>query len=291
MKLEGPEFKPVIVIGAPRSGTNMLRDLLCLLPGTGTWPCDEINYIWRHGNVRYPSDEFSRDMATQDVKCYIQKQFQRLARSGNYSTVVEKTCANSLRVGFIDAVVPDAKYIFIVRDGVDVVASAMLRWKASLDIPYLARKARYVPVSDLPYYAARYIGNRIRRLISPEGRLAIWGPQLDGMARLQQHYSLPQISALQWKACVNNAERDLSEIESERTISVRYEGFVNNPAEEFKRLTEFIGVDISSDVLNTVSENVSDASVGKGRAALEASELSDILLLISDELGRYGYHA
>ena len=48
----------VIIIGAPRSGTNMLRDALTALPDCGTWPCDEINYVWRHGNVGFPSDEF-----------------------------------------------------------------------------------------------------------------------------------------------------------------------------------------------------------------------------------------
>ena len=43
--------QPVVIIGAARSGTNMLRDVLVKLPGVGTWPCDEINYIWRHGNA------------------------------------------------------------------------------------------------------------------------------------------------------------------------------------------------------------------------------------------------
>ena len=37
--------KPVVIIGAPRSGTNMLRDVLCDWPGVVTWPCDEINLI------------------------------------------------------------------------------------------------------------------------------------------------------------------------------------------------------------------------------------------------------
>ena len=54
----------IVLVGAPRSGTNMLRDVLTALDGIGTWPCDEINYIWRHGNVRYPSDELPRENAT-----------------------------------------------------------------------------------------------------------------------------------------------------------------------------------------------------------------------------------
>ena len=46
--------RDVVIIGAPRSGTNMLRDVLTSLPGFATWPCDEINLIWRHGNRDLP---------------------------------------------------------------------------------------------------------------------------------------------------------------------------------------------------------------------------------------------
>ena len=112
--------RPVVIIGAPRSGTNMLRDVLCRVPGLGTWPCDEINYIWRHGNVRYSSDEFTVDMARPIVRRSIQRRFaeqQKLHR-----VVVEKTCANSLRVPFVDKVIPQARYVFIVRDGIDAVS-------------------------------------------------------------------------------------------------------------------------------------------------------------------------
>jgi len=54
---------PIIIVGAGRSGTNMLRDLLAQLPEFSTWPCDEINYIWRHGNRGFETDEFTREMA------------------------------------------------------------------------------------------------------------------------------------------------------------------------------------------------------------------------------------
>ena len=60
----------VFIIGAPRSGTNMLRNILTNFDGVKTWPCDEINYILRHGNVRHPSDEFGVEHATPEVKQY-----------------------------------------------------------------------------------------------------------------------------------------------------------------------------------------------------------------------------
>ncbi len=70
-------FQPVIIIGAARSGTNMLRDLLVELPAVGTWPCDEINYIWRHFNAAHPDDEFPPELATPRVRDYLRQSFAR----------------------------------------------------------------------------------------------------------------------------------------------------------------------------------------------------------------------
>jgi len=279
----------VVIIGAPRSGTNMLRDLLVTLPSVGTWPCDEINYIWRHGNVYYPSDEFTREMATPKVKEYIRTQFDSLANSHQLEVVVEKTCANSLRVGFVDEVLPDARYIFIVRDGVDVVASAMLRWKAKLDIPYILKKTRYVPVSDLAYYASHYLANRVYRLLSKDKRLAFWGPKMNDMESLLSKYSLEQICALQWKTCVNKSENDLGKISSSRVLHVTYENFILNPKTEFVRIVEFMGRKIPENILDRVCGKVSVTSIGKGRASLTPVELNNILPLIKEELVCYGY--
>lgn len=72
--------RPIVIIGAPRSGTNMLRDALCQVSGPGTWPCDEINAVWRCGNGRHPTDELRLEHARPEVKRYIRRAFDRLAR-------------------------------------------------------------------------------------------------------------------------------------------------------------------------------------------------------------------
>ncbi|MEL7430325.1 MAG: sulfotransferase [Pseudomonadota bacterium] len=132
---------PIIIIGAGRSGTNVLRDCLTAANGLVTWPCDEINLIWRHGNLRHPTDVFGAAQANASVRHYIQSAFDQICRKEGGDTVVEKTCANTLRVPFIDAIFPDARYINIVRDGRDVTASAMKRWRSSVDWPYMKRIA------------------------------------------------------------------------------------------------------------------------------------------------------
>ena len=279
--------KPVVIIGAPRSGTNMLRDVLCRLPGYTTWPCDEINYIWRHGNVRFPSDEFTAEMARPAVAEYIRAAFRKRAQSGD--VVVEKTCANSLRVPFVDAVIPDAHYVFIVRDGLDVVASAMKRWTAELDFGYLARKARFVPVSDLPYYGSRYLMNRLYRLFSGNQRLAFWGPQLAGMQEILQRHSLEQVCALQWKRCVDLAANAFAGSTGNRAVSVRYENFAADPGAELERILVFLGESFERDDISFATSIVRSSSLGKGRRELPRDVHDQTFPLIADTLSAHGY--
>jgi len=280
---------PVIIIGAPRSGTNMLRDALTELSGVGTWPCDEINYIWRHGNVRHPSDIFTAEMARSEVQNYIKHQFGKLAVSQALDVIVEKTCASSLRVGFIDRIFPDAKYVFIVRDGMDVVGSAIKRWTADLDIPYILRKARYVPPTDLPYYALRYFGHRLYRLISKEKRLALWGPAMDNIDELWEKYTLTEVCALQWQACVEESEYHFTSISTDRICRVKYEDFVRQPVMEFSKIVDFLGKQVPSHVNRYLQENISSGSLGKGRKSLGAVGLASLRPLIAPTLDRYGY--
>lgn len=282
-------YQKVIIIGAPRSGTNMLRDLLVELPGVGTWPCDEINYIWRHGNVLFPSDQFTPEMASPSIKQYIQGHFDSYANKNNLNVLVEKTCANSLRVDFVNEVVPDAKYIFIVRDGLDAVGSAMLRWKADLDIPYLLKKLRYVPPTDLPYYGLRYFRHRFYRIFSGEKRLAIWGPVLSEMKAILKKRTLDESCALQWAVCVDSSEQAFSHIPSERVLRVKYEDFVLNPVEKFGKVANFVGKSMSHDFEMKLASRVSASSVGKGRAQLGVKDIERLTPLIETTLTRYGY--
>lgn len=282
-------YQPVIIVGAPRSGTNMLRDVLCSIEGIDTWPCDEINYIWRHDNVRWPSDEIPKDRATKRAVRYIRTCFDAQAREAGCEVLVEKTCANSLRVPFVDEVVPEAKYIFIVRDGIDATGSAKLRWRAPLDIPYIMKKVRYVPKLDLPYYALRYLGARLHRLISKEGRLGFWGPALDDMPRILKEHTLDEVCAIQWQRCVDSSASALDGIPQERKCFLRYEDFVVNPEEGLSSVLEFLGRHANADAVADAVSSVSSRSVGLGRENLGEEKVAQLERLVRPTLEKYGY--
>ena len=203
--------------------------------------------------------------------------------------MVEKTCANSLRVPFVDAVVPEAKFIFIYRDGIDVTVSAKARWTAELDISYVLKKIRYVPILDLPYYSIRYLWARIYRFTSNEQRLPFWGPALDDMQTILKKHSLNEICALQWKHCVDNAEKAFSSMPASKVLRVRYEDLVCHPVQELQRILKHIDKEVDIDRVINAVENVSPQSIGKGRSMLSNQEIDDLESLVGQTLKRYGY--
>jgi hypothetical protein len=277
-------FRPIVIIGAPRSGTNMLRDALTSCNGAATWPCDEINAIWRHYNARHPSDELQAVHATRRVRHYVRQAFQRLAHRTGAQWIVEKTCANSLRVNFVRAILPEAKFIFLVRDGWDVVASSMKRWQAGFDLRYTLRKARYVPLGDVAGLAARLVANRLYRFNMGERRLGSWGPRFDGMQTMLRERSLAEVCAEQWGRCVTSSAMSLAPCPRDQMCFVRYETFVAQPRSEIRRVVEFTGLDMSDELLRRVASAISSRSVGKGREELDAGTLARIEPLIQETM-------
>jgi hypothetical protein len=285
-------YQPVIIIGAPRSGTNILRDVLTSLPNVATWPCDEINYIWRHGNTGHHADAFTPEMAHSKCRKYIRSKFASLARSTGSTVVLEKTCANSLRVGFVSAVLPEAKYIFIVRDGRDVVPSAMKRWQGIMELPllpYLMQKVRFVPPFDLPVYAVRYLAAQVHRCFSNDKRLSVWGPRFDGMEAFCRTHSLPEICAMQWKCCVERAEQDFARFPREKVCRVRYEDLTADPVGEIKRLLGFLAVSAPEEEIARYAAVISPRHTNAWDTRLGEEDRQRVLPLIRPLLEQYGY--
>jgi hypothetical protein len=282
-------YKPLIIIGAGRSGTNILRDLLTALPGVGTWPCDEINYIWRSGHKKYPSDEFPREFATAKISRRVRRAFDRIAAAQRAEWVVEKTCANSLRIGFVDAIVPEALFVNIVRDGRDVVGSATVRWTAGLDLRYLLAKARWIPPLDLPYYACNYAANRLSAARRADRRLAAWGPRFDGLQEILRRDGLEAACAAQWARCVDAADAQLASIDPKRVITLKYEDLATDPRVQLRRITQRMGRATDESMLGSIAGKVSRSSVGRWRMQLNGAALARAMPHMQKSLERHGY--
>lgn len=285
-------FTPLIIIGAGRSGTNILRDTLCALDGFATWDCDEINPVWRHGNIGAPHDEFGTDHARPSVTAFIRATFMKQwERQGRPEYLVEKTCANSLRVPFIRAILPEAKFLFIVRDGVDVLASAQKRWRGEMELeswPYYAAKIRNTPMLDLPIYGWRFAAARVGRVLGQQEHLSFWGPQFGALSGLPKDTPLDDLCAMQWVRCVEKADADLGVLPSDHVHQLRYEDLTAAPTVTISSILSFLSETRSDTAIAAACAPISGASVGKGRRNLGARQ-DDILAILSPTLTKFGY--
>jgi hypothetical protein len=284
MSLKRIDFTPVIIVGAGRSGTNILRDAITGLPGFGTWPCDEINPIWRHGNIAWPSDEIPAENAIKS-RAYIRRACERIWRETG-------TCANSMRVPFVDAVVPEAKYIHIVRDGVDVVASAQKRWRGEMELaslPYYLAKIKYTPLQDLPIYGWSFVKNRLAMLRNEQKRMDIWGPRFADMdAMREQGASLDALCAMQWAQCVNAADAALAPMPEDKALTLHYEAFTADPTTVLTQVLNFLEADCDTSEIADAASGVSSQSVGKGRKSL-SGDVERIMEIMRPTLMQHRY--
>lgn len=282
------EFTPVVILGAGRSGTNMLRDVLTTMPDIDTWPCDEIQPIWRHGHLDHPTDDFTAQMASPRIRAFIRRAFIRQWKArGRPAFLVEKTCANTLRVPFLAAILPEAHFITITRHPEDVVPSAKLRWEGKLEVPplsYFAAKARFIPLMDVPRYGAGFVSNRIDKLRGRAKRLRVWGPIWDGL-ETHQHASLEEICARQWGACVGQTRVALDTV-TQPVTATTYERFLADPEGETGRLLDAIGYGAARDALPQAVASVRRKDIGVGpRNALPP----EIKTLLAPEAQAHGY--
>ncbi len=276
----------VIVIGAARSGTKLLRDSLAVATGAGKVPYD-VGYVWRTGNESSPDDALTPDLVDARKRRFI-SQFIDGYASGEPPAVIEKTVGNALRVPLVAHVFPDARFVHLVRDGVDVSESALRQWTAPTDLRYLAAKARTFPLRLVPRYGLKYARSLAGRRRRADKRVGSWGPRYPGIDADLRTTSLLTVSARQWRAAVEQARLDLGRL-GLPAAEIRYERLVEDPQGELARVAEFAGLSATSGGLVAATRWIDEGAVGKGRADLSASQLQELDVEVGDLLDELGY--
>lgn len=203
MAPEGQRIRaPVIVIGAPRSGTTLLADLLEAHPEVAV--AREPRLVWRFGNDRR-SDELRPEHATPAVIDHIHRQFAALLREQARGRLAEKTPANAVRPAFVEAVFPDARYLHITRNGWGAVPSMRTFWQrrgAGLDTKQIRKIGRRVRESHRSQLR-HYLPELIRRAATRGRHTSLYGPRLAGLQQMADELGHLEAAAHQWRACVD----------------------------------------------------------------------------------------
>ena len=267
-------MNPLFIIGAPRSGTNALRDSLTRLPGFYTWPCDEINFIFRHGHALNNHDVLSASDVNRRDQKYIYSFFRQFSSKVSHRisaqspkgefTIVEKTCANCLRLPYIYHLFPNARFIFLTRNPYDSVLSTMDRYiSKSINFKYLFSKLKYTPLSDLPLYSLSFFYSRFRRLIDPDFPLSTWGPRFPNYDRARSLLSLQAFCFLQWWFCNESAssffeKHDLPNTQFQR---MKYEDFAFTPVDSLSSVLSGLGYEVDDTLISDATLSIHSNSV------------------------------
>ncbi len=197
--------RPIVVIGSPRSGTTLLGNLL------GTHPLlaqvEEPRLTWKFGNDD-KSDMLRATDARPDVCRHIRQTFAKAVSDAHRQRLIEKTPSNSLRMEFVERVLPGCLFVHTIRDGVESVLSIRKFWEQyARGVPKgkLVQRLKEIDLRRAPYYAKEFLRRAMPKSFSGFVGKPVWGPRIPGIDGLLDQLELLEVCCLQWRMCVEQA--------------------------------------------------------------------------------------
>lgn len=282
--------RPIVILGAARSGTKLLRTLVGASSATLATPYD-MNFVWRWGNERVPHDALPADLATPRVVRFIQQQLAKSAglKLGDQCTLVEKTVSNVLRVSFIRRVLPGARFVHIVRDGRDVVESSLRCWREPPSAAYLIRKMRRFPFALCLPYAVKHAVRCVGKVFNHAGSVSSWGPRYDGIDGDVKSQPLAYVCSQQWLRCIESFENSRRSLGPSDLYEVRYEDLSLQPEQTALALADWLHLPDPHRVANYARALVTSANVGT-HVRLPKQDLETTVRLLGPALLRWRYY-
>jgi hypothetical protein len=167
------------------------------------------------------------------------RRFRRLMSPPAGFTLVEKSPINALRLGYLDAIAPGARFVHIVRDGIDVARS--IQQKATVTRPMAFRPALndWWGVGNAKWCALRrdgvaagYYSDEVRQLTTDAQR-----------------------GAYEWLLSLREVDAWRDRLGS-RLVELRYADLVDDPRTAIAAVAESVGLSCPADWLTQVTSLV-----------------------------------
>jgi len=214
--------RPVFIVSSPRAGSTMLFEAMCRAAeavsiGGESHQLIEAIPALAPASHRWDSNRLTADDVTASIVQQLSGSFVRRLHDrdgtpvapGSTVRMIEKTPKNSLRIPFLAAAYPDAKFVYLWRDPRETISSMLDAW----------RSGQFVTYPDLP----GWIGDRWSLLLTPGWR------DLIGK-------SLPEIVATQWATTTSMLLDDLEALDPDRWCVTSYSALLADPDAEMTRL-------------------------------------------------------
>lgn len=221
--------RPVVIVAAPRSGSSLLFETLTHSPDFYTVGGESHQQFESIPALRadahgYTSGRLDRRDAAPEILAALRQRFAQSLRnrdgkhppaSAGAVRLLEKTPKNALRLPLLDALFPDALYIFLYREPQENVSSIIEGWESG----------RFVMYPDLP----GWVGPPWSFLLVPGWRDLNRQP-------------LAAIAAAQWQRTLAILLDDLESIPRRRVHALTYRDFLSDPGGNVARVCAFAGI-------------------------------------------------
>lgn len=242
---------PIWIIGCGRSGTTLLGDLFSRHPQVTyryepyyLWaavdPITDVLQLYSRGNHRCLLDG-------SFVTAAAQGRFRQLLAAPAGMTLVEKSPINSLRIGYLDALIPGSRFVHIVRDGIDVVRS----------IEKIAQVTRRMAFRQ-PLNEWWGVGDAKWASLVRDGRSA--GFYADEVRQLSTD---SQRGAYEWLISLREVDAWRTEL-GPRFIELRYQDLTKHPTEVLETIAEAMELSCPASWLREAAAEVKPARQNDG---------------------------
>ena len=281
--------RPLIVVGAGRSGTTMIREALMQHKDVASFEF-EMNALWKYGNENIDHDMLNvKEHYSLAVSAYIENVFEKKSVEFGRPRLLDKTVANVMRLAYIQKVLPGAKILHVIRDGRSVSASAMARWSAKHPSSYFIKKLKTVPLRSLPRFVFYVIKSKYLALVRGTVHRQTWGSRWPGFDRDVTELPLAAICAKQWTLQVEAALAQKTMLKPNTYMEIRYEELVSNPQKVFDEVRCFFELDYDENFSSWVNSSVDDSRTDKWHKDLDEEQLGLVLEHSSHLLKSLGY--
>ena len=239
---------PVFVIGCSRSGTTVTYETIAAAPQLLSFGY-EIPTFWNglwgpHKNAWDSEAATARHASPEHRDAALRYFYQRLGQG----RVLDKTCINVMRLPYLHALFPQAKFIFIHRDGRDNISSMMDGWR-----------------HDGHFRLSQFLGPSPDPVAINHGEFDEWSFFLPPGWRDYNSASLEEACAYQWMTANRMALDAKALIPSSQWIQLRYEDIFERPVEMFRPVFEFLEIPFDSALeARCASLNKRPTSIVKG---------------------------
>lgn len=262
-----------------------MRDALGVAAGAGRVPYDA-GYVWRYGNESVAHDCLAADNVKERTRALVRSYLARYATDDG--VVVEKTVGNTLRVDYVREIFPEAQFVYLERDGVDVAMSTLREWQAPTDWSYVARKARHFPLRLVPTYGRKYLKSQTIDRYKSGGHVGTWGPRYPGIDADLAEHGLLTVCARQWRWSVTAASPML-ENSPNVVARVGYADLVSGPADTLARVLQELSLPNGAGDVERAAAIIDPTMAKSGRSAVNDIERDILRKEIGPTLERRGY--